>query len=98
MALVLGMNLDKDNEIWLNDLKVTVDKIVDATQAKITVHGEFMTQQMVLNTRQYQPVTNQVRMMLGTDTNRDGFVRVLVEAPRSVKVDRGLRRHDGESA
>lgn len=97
MALVLGMNLQKDNEIWLDDLKVTVDKILSPTQTQITVHGEFMTEQKVIDSSSFKNVTNHVKMMLGTDTNRDGFVRVLVEAPRRIKVERGLRRN-GEEA
>lgn len=97
MALVLGMNLNVDNEIWLNDLLVTVDKILSPTQTQITVHGEFMTEQKVINTSAFVMVTTQVKMMLGTDTNRDGFCRVLVEAPRSIKVDRGKKRNGEEN-
>ncbi|MGY5853604.1 MAG: hypothetical protein RTU92_08580 [Candidatus Thorarchaeota archaeon] len=98
MALVLGMNLNVDNEIWLNNLKVTIDKIMSPNESQITVHGAFMTEKKVINTSAFVPVTNQVKMMLGTDTNRDGFCRVLVEAPRSVKVDRGKKKHAEENA
>lgn len=93
MALVLGMNLEKDNEIWLDDLKITLDQIMNLTQTAITVHGKFMTEKKVINTLGMTNVTPNVGMMLGTDTNVDGFCRVLVEAPRRIKVDRGAKRN-----
>ncbi len=95
MALVLGMNLEKDNEIWIEDLLVTIDKILNTKQTQITVHGKYMTQQKVINNLKYTPVTTDVKMMLGTDTNRDGFCRVLVEAPRSITIERGQKKHNG---
>lgn len=95
MALVLGMNLEKDNEIWVGDLLITLDKILNPTQTQITVHGKYMTSQMVINTMRYIPVTTDVKMMLGTDTNRDGFCRVLVDAPRSISIDRGQKKRNG---
>jgi len=39
-------------------------------------------------------VTTNVKMMLGTDTNRDGFCRVLVEAPRSITINRGQKKRN----
>lgn len=96
MALVLGMNLQKDNEIWLNDLLVTVDRIISPTQTELTVHGQYMTEKKVINTADFVNVTNEVKMMLGVDTNREGFCRVLVEAPRRIKVERGRRKGGGE--
>lgn len=93
MALVLGMNLEKDNEIWIEDLLVTIDKILNPKQTQITVHGKYMTQQLVINDLQYIPVTTDVKMMLGTDTNRDGFCRVLVDAPRNISIDRGQKKN-----
>lgn len=94
MALVLGMNLEKDNEIWIEDLLVTIDKILNTKQTQITVHGKYMTQQKIINDMRYTPVTTDVKMMLGTDTNRDGFCRVLVEAPRSITIERGQKKHN----
>lgn len=92
MALVLGMNLEKDNEIWVGDLLITLDKILNPTQTQITIHGRFMTEQKVINNMNYVVITTDVKMMLGTDTNRDGFCRVLVEAPRSITIDRGQKK------
>jgi len=94
MALVLGMNLEKDNEIWLDNLKITLDRIMNPNETAITVHGKYMTEKKVINTKGMTHVTTSpvVGMMLGTDTNVDGFCRVLVEAPRKVKVDRGAKR------
>jgi len=94
MALVLGMNLDKDNEIWVGDLLITIDKILNPKQTAITVHGKYLTSQMVINDMRYIPVTTDVKMMLGTDTNKDGFVRVLVDAPRSIPIDRGQKKRN----
>ncbi len=93
MALVLGMNLEKDNEIWIEDLLITIDKILNPKQTQITVHGKYMTQQLVINDLKYIPVTTDVKMMLGTDTNRDGFCRVLVDAPRNISIDRGQKKN-----
>jgi hypothetical protein len=93
MALVLGMNLEKDNEIWIEDLLITIDKILNPKQTQITVHGKYMTQQLVINDLRYIPVTTDVKMMLGTDTNRDGFCRVLVDAPRHISIDRGQKKN-----
>jgi len=95
MALVLGMNLEKDNEIWVGDLLITIDKILNPKQTQITVHGRYMTQQLVINDLKYVAVTTDVKMMLGTDTNRDGFCRVLVDAPRSITIDRGQKKRNG---
>jgi hypothetical protein len=97
MALVLGMYLDKDNEIWLNDLKVTIDSIESVTRTKITVHDKFMPKKMEIDTNDWRQVTNNVRMMLGNDTNRDQFCRVLVEAPKNIKVDRGAKRRSEQA-
>lgn len=95
MALVLGMNLEKDNEIWVGDLLITLDKILNPKQTQITIHGRYMTQQVIINDARYTTVTTDVKMMLGTDTNRDGFCRVLVEAPRSISIDRGQKKKQG---
>lgn len=96
MALVLGMNLNGDNEIWLNDLLVTIDRIKSPSQTEITVHRACIDEKKTINTQEFINVTPQVKMMLGTETNRDGFCRVLVEAPKSIKIDRGKKRNDGE--
>ncbi len=93
MALVLGMNLDKDNEIWLNDLKITIDQIKSPTKTLITAHGKSLINKFEINTEVYVEVAPQVKMMLGTDTNRDNFCRVLVEAPQNIRVERGQRYH-----
>lgn len=93
MALVLGMNLEKDNEIWVGDLLITLDKILNTKQTQITIHGKYLIQQVVINDTKYTTVANNVKMMLGTDTNRDGFCRVLVEAPRSISIDRGQKKN-----
>lgn len=92
MALVLGMNLEKDNEIWIGDLKVTLERIMNPDETAITIHGKFMTEKKVISTRGPIQIIQGVTMQLGTDTNVDGFCRVLVVAPRKVQVDRGARR------
>jgi len=94
MALVLGMNLKKDNEIWVEDLLITLDKILNLKQTQITVHGKYITSQLVINDMRYIPVTTDVKMMLGTDTNIDGFCRVLVDAPRSITILRGQKKRN----
>jgi len=94
MALVLGMNLEKDNEIWVGDLLITLDKILNPKQTAITVHGKYLTSHMIINDMRFVAVTTNVKMMLGTDTNRDGFCRVLVEAPRSITINRGQKKRN----
>ncbi len=89
MPLVLGMNLEKDNEVYLDDLRVTIDRILNPTQIQITVHGEYMVEQKVVNDLMYCPVHGKTEMMLGKNTNKNGFVRLLVQAPQSVKIKRG---------
>ena len=93
MPLVLGMNLDKDNEIWIDDLRITLDKIKSPTQTDITIHGEYVIEKKVINSHGWMDITHNAKMKLGTDTNRDGFCRVLVDAPKSVKIERGLLRN-----
>jgi hypothetical protein len=93
MALVLGMNLEKDNEMWVDDLKVTLDRIMNPDETAITVHGKFMTEKKVISTKGMTTIIPSVGMMLGTDTNIDGFCRVLVDAPKRIAIDRGVKRN-----
>lgn len=90
MALVLGVYVEQDNRIFLDELLVTIDDVISKSQAKITIHGEFIEEQKVLNDKSYTQVTNKVKMMLGLFNSHDkGFCKVLVEAPRNISVLRG---------
>lgn len=89
MALVLGMDVNKDNEIFIDELRVTVDRVLSPTQVQITVHGDYMEEQKILNNIQYVNVTPNVQMMLGLTVTKQGFCRVMVEAPRNITILRG---------
>lgn len=89
MALVLGMQLESDNEIYLNDLRVTIDKLIGKNQAHITVHGICLDEGKVINNEQYTNITSNVKMMLGLPEDVPNFCKVLVDAPRNVKILRG---------
>lgn len=97
MALVLGMNLDKDNEIWIDDLKITIDQILSVTRSKITIHDPYMIKKMEINTNDFVNIVGEVFMMLGTDTNKDNFCRVLVKAPKNIKINRGEKRRSEQA-
>ena len=94
MALVLGMKLEKDNEIWLNDTLVTLDMIKSPSKTNITVHTKTMDHSFTIDNRNFQEIAPSVFMMLGNDTNKDNFCRVLVKAPKNIRVERGARYHE----
>jgi len=96
MALVLGMQLEKDNEIYLNDLRIEVDGFLPPDQAQITVHGDYMTEKLILSEHRMSEVIPGVSMMLSKGVNNHKYCRILVEAPRSVKVERGARYHQAD--
>jgi hypothetical protein len=93
MPLVLGMKLDKDNEIWINDTKVTLDLIKSPSKTNITVHTKTMDHKFTIDNQGFQEIAPNVKMMLGEDTNKDEFCRVLVDAPKSIRIERGARYH-----
>lgn len=89
MALVLGMEVDNDNEIYLGELRVTVDEIISKSEVKITVHGDYMTEHLVLNNNNFTDIIPKVRMMLGKGEDVAGFCRVMIEAPKQIHILRG---------
>ena len=89
MALVLSINMQQNNEVFIDNTRVTVDKIVSAKKAQITVHGDFMNEQMIIDDDKLSPIMkNRVMIGLGTDTNRGSLVRLVIEAPKSIKIEK----------
>lgn len=86
MALVIGVRIHINNQIFIGGTKVTVDKTVGYRQAQITVHGACLIEKKLINVDEMTTIMNQVKMGLAKDTNRKGLVRVLVDAPRSIDI------------
>ncbi len=89
MALVLGINLEHNNEVFIDGTRVTVDKIIDGHRTQITVHGKFMNEQKVIDDDNLLPIMgNRVKIGLGTDTNRGKLVRLVIDAPKDITINK----------
>lgn len=86
MPLVIGVRIEVNNEIMIGDTLVTIDKRIGKRQAQITVHGKCMLEEKIINTDELVNIMGSVKMGLGANTNRGGLIRVLVQAPRSIKI------------
>ena len=89
MALVLGIRPDIDPVIMIGNTKVTVEKMMGRNQVEICVHGACLIEKKIINGDEMTDVMKHVKMGLGTDTNRGGLVRVLIEAPRNIEIVAG---------
>ena len=94
MALVLGINIDKDNRVFIGPHMLTVDMIKSATAAQVTLHTAAMDYVYTLTTTEFTELTGMVGVSvgLGKDTNRGGLVRLLVDAPKNIAIERGSRQ------
>ncbi len=91
MSYVLGVNLLKDNRVFIGDTMVTVEQIRSRSVSTIKVHGAGMDYEYDLNDREMQeikPFPN-VKMGLGLDANNGNYVKLLIDAPRSVEITYG---------
>lgn len=87
MPLVIGVRVEVNNEIMIGSTLVTVDKIVGRSQAQITVHGTCMIEEKMINKDEMTTIMNGVKMGLGSDTNRGGLLRVLVQAHKTISIE-----------
>ncbi len=95
VALVLGVRPEIDPVIMIGDRKVTIDKAIGRDQAQVTVTSAFLIEKKIINVDGMTELFGPVKMGLGTDTNRGGLVRVLIEAPRYIPIVAGKGPQNG---
>jgi len=91
VGLVIGVELNKNNEIYLDDIKVVVNNLVDNATSRITVYEGEQKNSMLINTCKMKYVTSNCKMMLSNPNleSRNGFCRISIDAPKSVRILRG---------
>lgn len=91
MALVIGLNIDIDNRIRVGKTLITVNKIIDKSSAEITINGDFLTENKIINDSSMIRIMDRVNMGIGLNSNKGSFCRVLIEAPKSIKITTGTK-------
>lgn len=95
--MALGLGLKRGQDVMLgNDgrTRLILDELLEENKVKVVVFIDDVKSSFIVTDECSVEVAPNVRVSLG-NTSREGIVRVLFEAPRSIKILRGeLYRED----
>lgn len=92
MGLVLELYPDEPyNDFYVDDVRVVLHEIRHEMNFKLKVYTPALHSVFEVTDERAQEIMPQVRVSAGTgaDISRHG-VKVVVEAPRRIKIDRGI--------